>query len=133
VVGAAGRPISALAEAGVALAVRALPSAAARSRYRTEFVADLHQLRPAAQVAYLAAVICLLPALRAALQEERMLDPARRRPLWRCRVFRWHDFVVRSTDDGGRFQQCRLCGTDRGPVSHHPMTTPPYYVGSAGS
>jgi hypothetical protein len=45
---------------------------------------------------------------------------------WRCRVFRWHDFVVRSTEDGGRFQVCARCGLDRTPVSPGPMTTPPW-------
>ncbi len=53
-------------------------------------------------------------------------------PLWRCRVFRWHDFVVRSTSDGGRFQVCARCGRDRGPVGYGPLTTPPWHVGSAG-
>jgi hypothetical protein len=53
-------------------------------------------------------------------------------PFWRCRVLRWHEFVVRSTSDGGRFQVCARCGRDRGPVGYGPMTTPPWHVGSAG-
>ena len=55
-----------------------------------------------------------------------MTRPAIRVPFWRCRVFRWHDFVWRSTEDGGRFQVCACCGLDRTPVSPGPMTTPPW-------
>ena len=47
-------------------------------------------------------------------------------PFWRCRVFRWHDFVARSTEDGGRFQVCLRCGQDRGPAGRGMMTTPPW-------
>jgi hypothetical protein len=53
-------------------------------------------------------------------------------PFWRCRVFRWHDFVRRSNPDGGLYQVCRRCGLDRGPAGYGPMTTPPWHVGSAG-
>ncbi len=88
---------------------------------------ELHSLRPVARLGFAVIVLFCVPALK----EAAMPDPARRGSLWRCRVFRWHDFVVRSTSDGGRFQQCARCGVDRGPVSHHPMTTPPYPVGSA--
>ena len=54
-------------------------------------------------------------------------------PFWRCRVLRWHDFVRRSNPDGGLYQTCRRCGTDRGPAGYGPLTTPPYPVGSAGA
>jgi hypothetical protein len=47
-------------------------------------------------------------------------------PLLRCRVFRWHDFVVRSNPDGGRYQVCSRCGLDRGPAGYGLMTTPPW-------
>lgn len=127
----ARRPL-ALARTGMALAAAALPRAA-RARYRQEFLAELHDLPPVAQLRHTAAVLIRTPALRAALEEGAMPVLARRRPFWRCRVFRWHEFVVRSTEDGGRYQTCLRCGTDRGPVSHHPLTTPPYPVGSAGA
>ncbi len=61
-----------------------------------------------------------------------MPETTHRAPFWRCRLFRWHDFVPRSNPDGGLHQQCARCGIDRGPVSHHPMTTPPWPVGSGG-
>ena len=51
-------------------------------------------------------------------------------PFLRCRVFRWHDFVVRSTSDGGRYQVCCRCGLDRGPAGYGPMTTPPWPGGA---
>ena len=47
-------------------------------------------------------------------------------PFWGCRVFRWHDFVIRSTSDGGRYQVCARCGHDRGPISDLPTMTPPW-------
>jgi hypothetical protein len=51
---------------------------------------------------------------------------ATRTSFWRCRVFRWHDFATRSTEDGGRFQVCLRCGLDRGPAGRGMMTTPPW-------
>jgi hypothetical protein len=53
-----------------------------------------------------------------------MTPTATRVPFWRCRVFRWHDFVTRSTEDGGRYQVCRHCDVDRGPGGYGPLTTP---------
>jgi hypothetical protein len=47
-------------------------------------------------------------------------------PDWRCRVLRVHDWVLRSTEDGGLYEACARCGTDRGPVGFGPMTTPPW-------
>jgi hypothetical protein len=35
-----------------------------------------------------------------------------RRFSWRCRVFRWHRWVGRSTEDGGRYTTCLRCGHD---------------------
>jgi hypothetical protein len=42
----------------------------------------------------------------------------------RCRVFRWHVWVLRNGDDGGPYEACSRCGVDRGPVGFGPMTTP---------
>ena len=115
----------AVARAAVALVVGLLPAGTPRARYRAEFTAELHALAPAAQLAYAVNLFCAAPALGTALRGKAMPDPARNRPFWRCRVFRWHDFVVRSTSDGGRYQVCRYCGRDRGPISALPTTTPP--------
>ena len=49
-----------------------------------------------------------------------MTPTATRARFWRCRVFRWHDFVTRSTEDGGRYQVCRRCDVDRGPGGYGP-------------
>ena len=110
----------AVARAGVELAVRALPDWHDRLRYRAEFSADLHGLPPAAQLRYTAGVVSQTLALRAALgssptraEEAAMTSTLTRRPFsWRCRVFRWHRWVVRSTEDGGRYSTCARCGRD---------------------
>jgi hypothetical protein len=125
-----GRP-SVLARAGVALATRLLPTGTARTRYRDEFLAELHDLTPTAQLRHIAALLLRGPALRAAL-EDAVDTMGARVPFWRCRVFRWHDFVRRSNPDGGLYQACRRCGRDRGPGGYGPLTTPPWPVGSAG-
>ena len=70
--------------------------------------------------------------LAVAPTEEAAVFLADRGPFWRCRVFRWHHFVRLSNPDGGLYHRCALCGMDRGPVGHGPMTTPPWPVGSAG-
>ena len=31
-------------------------------------------------------------------------------PFFRCRVFRWHRWVTRSTEDGDRYVACAHCG-----------------------
>ena len=51
-------------------------------------------------------------------------------PVWRCRVLRLHQWVLRSTEDGGLYEACSRCRTDRGPVGHGPMTTPPWPGGA---
>jgi len=109
----------ALARAGVELAVRALPRLDDRLRYRAEFAADLAVLGRTAQVRYAAGVLSQTYALRAALgsaptrpEEDAMTAPdsPTRVPFLRCRVFRWHRWVVRSTEDGERFSACADCG-----------------------
>jgi hypothetical protein len=111
----------AVARAGVELAVRALPDWHDRLRYRAEFSAELHGLTPAAQLRYTAGVVSQILALRAALgssptraEEAAMSSTMPRRAFsWRCTVFRWHRWVVRSTEDGGRYSTCGRCGRDR--------------------
>ncbi len=31
----------------------------------------------------------------------------------RCKVLRWHRWLLRSTEDGGRYETCARCGRDR--------------------
>jgi hypothetical protein len=112
-----------LARAGVGLAVRALPGLDDRLRYHEEFLADLHGLTPAQQLRYTAGVLSQTLALRAALGsapsrvEEDAMTLTRTPFYWRCRVLRFHHWVVRSTEDGVRYNTCVRCGRDRGDVT----------------
>src|ERR671916_530272 len=107
-----------LARAGVELAVRVLPELDDRLRYRAELRAELHALPPLAQLRYAAGVLSQTYALRAALgdtpsrvEEDAMTVTAPARiPFFRCRVFRWHRWVTRSTEDGQRYPVCAHCG-----------------------
>jgi hypothetical protein len=109
-----------LARAGCELAVMRLPDLDDRLRYRAEFLADLQALTPAAQLRYAAGVLSQALALRAALdatptggEEDAMtLTAAQRSFNWRCRLFRKHRYVVRSTEDGSRYWTCVRCGHD---------------------
>ena len=104
--------------AAVELAVRGLPGLDDRLRYRAEFAADLAVLTPLGQLRYAAGVLSQRFALRAALgsaparaEEAAMSAPTRTHvPFLRCRLFRWHQWVIRSTEDGGRFAECAHCG-----------------------
>lgn len=115
-----GAPL-AVARVGVEMTVRALPDWHDRLRYRAEFLAEMHGLPPAAQLRYTAGLVSQTFALRAALgsspsraEEDAMtITMTTRRPFWRCRVFRRHRWVVRSTEDGGRYETCARCGRDR--------------------
>jgi hypothetical protein len=143
-----------VARAAVGLTARLLPSPAARARYRAEFLAELHELPRAGRLRYAAGVLSQAFALRAAVgasssvgeeramsldaalagrhpggtgdEEVPMTVPTTPAPLWRCRVFRLHRWVSRSTEDGGRYDLCSLCGQDRGPAGRGMMTTPPW-------
>ena len=124
-----GTPL-AISRAAVDLAVRFLPELDDRLRYRAEFLAELHDLSPAGQLRYSAGVLSQTFALRAALgsapsrAEEDAMTITRTRPFsWPCRVFRWHDWVSRSAEDGSRFLVCRRCGRDKGEASRGPDNT----------
>ena len=118
-----------VARAGVVLSIRALPDWHDRLRYRAEFLADLHELSPADQLRYAAGVLSQTFALRAALgsapsrvEEDAMtISTKTRGPFWRCRVFRWHRWVVRSTEDGSRYLTCARCGRDRDDTEWGPL------------
>ena len=107
-----------VARVGCEVAVRRLPELDDRLRYRAEFLAELHDLSPADQLRYSAGVMSQMFALRAALdatpnraEEAAMSVTAPRRvPFFRCRVFRWHRWVTRHTEDGERYPACADCG-----------------------
>jgi hypothetical protein len=114
------REPSGIARAAVALAVRPLPDLDDRLRYRAEFTADLSVLGRLARLRYAAGVLSQTYALRAALgsaptsaEEAAMTVTTRKVPFWRCRVFRLHDWVTRTTEDGERYRVCRNCGRDK--------------------
>jgi len=109
-----------VARAAVGLAVRALPQLDDRLRYRAEFVAELQTLPPLAQLRYAAGVLSQTFALRAALgssptptEGDAMTFTTTRPFLWQCRILRRHRWVIRSTEDGGRYQACSRCGCER--------------------
>ena len=120
------------ARAAVALVVVALRTKEHRERYRAEFLAELYDLEPGRELRHSAGLLSRAFALRAALgasprcAEDAMTLSITPVPPWRCRVLRWHTWVTRSTEDGGRYGVCARCGIDRGPVGYGPMTTPPY-------
>jgi hypothetical protein len=130
-----------VARAGCELAVRRLPALDDRLRYRHEFLAELHSLPPSAQLRYAVGVLSQTFALRAALDatptraEEAAMTAttAARVPFFRCRVFRWHRWVTRHTEDGERYAACADCGR----LLHDGSTSGPnsgsFNIGAFGS
>jgi hypothetical protein len=117
----APRPV---ARAGIALAVRCLPGRE-RARYRAEFLAELHDLSPAAQLPFTAGVLSQTFALRAALGaahvEEDPMGTTLTSTRWqrfRCHVLHWHHWARMSNPDGERYMGCTVCGTDAPPPPH---------------
>ena len=123
-----GAPL-AVARVGVEMTVRALPDWHDRLRYRAEFLAEMHGLPPAAQLRYTAGLVSQTFALRAALgasptrAEEDAMSITTTTFYWRCRILRMHDWVSRSTEDGGRYLVCRRCGRDKGEARWGPDNT----------
>jgi hypothetical protein len=109
-----------IARLAVGLAVRALPRADDRLRYRAELTAELAVLDSGAQLRYAAGVLTQSLALRAALasapdrvEQDAMTLTAPDRRSFRCRVLRRHRWAVRSTEDGSRYQACTRCDRER--------------------
>jgi hypothetical protein len=122
-----------VARAGCELAVRRLPQLDDRLRYRAEFLAELHALSPSAQLRYAAGVLSQTYALRAALEasptraEEAAMTVTTptKVPFLRCKIFRIHRWVTRSTEDGERYVACAHCGR----LLHDGATTGPNSMG----
>src|SRR5690349_16227034 len=95
-----------------------LPTPADRRRYQAEFVAELYGEPTLVQLRRALGVLSRTGALRAALRDARapLLSQRRQQPLGRrlrCRVVRWHSWAGFSTDDGGRYSACAVCGKER--------------------
>ena len=85
-------------------------------------------LAPADQVRYAAGVLSQTFALRAALgsapspvEADAMTITTTRKFFWRCRMLRWHRWVVRRTEDGSRYLTCAHCGRDRDDTEWGPL------------
>ena len=105
------RPPIGAARLMVATACWALPSRAARERYRAEFLAELYGLTASAQLRLTAGVWAEILPLRAALGSLPELAPAVSPRRWiTCHILRWHDWRTYRTDDGERYSACSACG-----------------------
>ena len=102
----------------VELAASRLPTPADRRRYQAEFVAEPYGEPALVQLRRALGVLSRTHALRAALSDQHapLLAQRRRQPFnrrLRCRALRWHSWAGFSTDDGGRYTACLVCGRDR--------------------
>ena len=105
---------------GVGLAVRVLPALGDHCA-TAQSSSPIHSLPPAGQLRYTAGVLSQIVALRAALgpspthaEEDVMSRTTTTQPFfWRCRILRRHRWVVRSTEDGSRYEACARCGRER--------------------
>jgi hypothetical protein len=103
----------------VRLAARMLPAGAVRERYRAEFLAELYGMSHPRQARHSLRVLLCVWALRMAVtsqgpvaaEEAGMKINVQRRPIL-CRLNLHHTWVMRSTEDGGRYRQCARCGKD---------------------
>jgi len=107
----------------VEFAAARLPTPADRRRYQAEFVAELYGEPALVQLRRAFGVLSRTHALRAALSDAHAPVPVQRRRQsagrrLRCRVLRWHSWAGFSTDDGGRYSACAVCGKDRPDVPH---------------
>ena len=109
---AASRPAFS-ARCAVATATLALPRGALRSRYRQEFLAELHFIDTSSQLRFSGGILLRAWALRRALTEEGTMtqDPVPRAPLL-CRLNLHHHWHTERTEDGSLYRRCRRCGKD---------------------
>jgi hypothetical protein len=99
-----------LAVAAIRTATLMLPRGQVRNRYRSELTAELYEMTFREQVGYACSTILSAPALHQALVETGRLEEPHS-TIW-CRFRLHHDWVRRSTTDGGRYRHCRACGLD---------------------
>jgi hypothetical protein len=111
---AAGRRRPAFsARCAVVTATLALPRGALRSRYRQEFLAELHFIDTSSQLRFSGGILSRAWALRRALTEEGIMthDTVHRAPLL-CRPNLRHHWHTERTEDGSPYRRCRRCGKD---------------------
>ncbi len=113
----------------VRVAVLAVPSGAARDRYRAEHLAELHSVPEDHQLRYALGVLTTAPALRAALVEgwDVTIAPSQFARPWLCRLNVHHHWKLqRNHATGEAYHRCTRCGKDhmgdpRGPKKTHPL------------
>ena len=113
VTGVVGRPAR-VPSMVVIMATLALPTRAARRRYRQEFLAELHGMERSRQTRYALGVLSRAWALRVALDQPRQLtkEGAMRRKPAGCRLNIHHEWKMRSTEDGSSYRVCVRCGKE---------------------
>lgn len=115
--------VPALADGLVRVASGLLPHGPVRDRYRQEHHAELASLEPRNQAQYTVGVVLTAWSLRQAVSStEVTMSNATiitRKPLL-CRLNLHHQWVWRSTSDGGRFRSCERCGKDHGGAGRGP-------------
>jgi hypothetical protein len=104
-----------LPDRSVRFAAALLP-ATARDRYEREFLSELFGRSTWQQTRYAVDILVHTASLRIAVRQDghapdTITTTHPRAPLL-CRLRR-HRWVTKSTNDGGRYQQCRRCGKDR--------------------
>lgn len=103
----------------VAVAARALPDTAVRTRYRQEFAAELGALPRSRQLRYALGVLLRARALRAAVAHPaHRTVPASEVVMVRppaallCRLHLHHRWATLINNDGETFRHCRRCGKE---------------------
>jgi hypothetical protein len=122
----------------VRLAAALLPRTA-RDRYEREFLSELFGLTTGQQARYALDILIHTSSLRAAVRaeaseaSEATMTEAPHRPLT-CRLNVHHRWVTKSTEDGGRYEQCRRCGKDRTDVDrrNHDTSAGGAAIGAVG-
>ena len=106
------RPVL-VARCAVTATVLLLPRGSLRSRYRQEYLAELHFIDTHTQARFSAGILSRAWALRRALTEEGTMlnDTLPRTPLF-CRLNLRHQYRMTATEDGARYRRCRRCGKD---------------------
>jgi hypothetical protein len=101
----------------IALGGRVLPGGSRRTRYRQEFLAELHGMSPRRQTVHALQIVASSWSLRSATSDphrerKTMTGILRSKPLM-CLLNVRHHWAVESGPDGERYERCTKCGKDR--------------------